>query len=480
MDRRDRLIETGLDLARERSTEAVLRRIVELGVDLTDATYGALGVLEPGAKHLSRFITVGADPEVVAAIGDPPVGHGLLGVLIEQPEPLRVEVIGAHERSVGFPANHPPMTTMLGAPIVAHGVVLGDLYLTDKRNGAPFTDEDQAAVVILAAQAAIAIENARLHESARGRTRLLEAFRSIAIAILDGADPDATLERIASHAATLVGATHAVVTADGAEAATAEGPSIAASLRSGDAAFGALVATRAPGAAPFDDEDAEVLASFADQAAIALAHAQALAEARRALVLEDRERIAKELHDGVIQSLFAVGMGLQGSALLTAEPELAARIEGAVGEIDRAIRDLRNYIFGLRPGALADRQLDEALRGLATEFEERSGVVTAVEIDGHAAAELASAATDILQIAREGLSNVGRHARAATCRLSLRREDGAVVLEIDDDGEGFDPARGGTGMGLPNLRDRARALGGELSLDAAPGRGTLLRVTLPR
>lgn len=480
MDRRDRLIETGLDLARERSPEAVLRRIVELGVELTDATYGALGVLEPGAKRLSRFITVGADPEVVAAIGEPPVGHGLLGVLIDQPEPLRVGVIGAHERSVGFPPNHPPMTTMLGAPIVAHGVVLGDLYLTDKRSGVPFTDEDEAAVVILATQAAIAIENARLHESARGRTRLLEAFRTIAIAILDGADPEATLEQIASHAAALVGATHAVVTADGTEAATAEGPSIAASLRSGDAAFGALVATRAPGAAPFDDEDAEVLASFADQAAIALAHAQALAEARRALVLEDRERIAKELHDGVIQSLFAVGMGLQGSALLTAEPELAARIEGAVGEIDRAIRDLRNYIFGLRPGALADRQLGEALRALAAEFEERSGVVTAVEIDAHVAAELTSAATDILQIAREGLSNVGKHARAATCRLSLRREGGHVILEIDDDGDGFDPAHGGTGMGLPNLRDRARALGAEFSLDAAPGRGTLLRLVLAR
>ena len=480
MDRRDRLIEAGLDLARERSTEAVLRRIVELGVDLTEASYGALGVLEPGAKLLSRFITVGVDADVVAAIGDPPVGHGLLGVLIEQQTPLRVPAIGAHERSVGFPHNHPPMTTLLGAPIVAHGVVLGDLYLTDKRGGLPFTDEDEAAVVILAAQAAVAIENARLYENARGRARLLEAFRAIAIAILDGADPDATLEQIAARAAELVGAAHAIVTADGAEAATAEGPSIAASLRSGDAAFGALVATRAPGSAPFDDDDAEILASFADQAAIALAHAQALAEARRALVLEDRERIAKELHDGVIQALFAVGMGLQGSALLTAEPELAARIEGAVGEIDRAIRDLRNYIFGLRPGALADRQLDEALRALASEFEERSGVVTAVEIDGAVAAELSSVATDVLQIAREGLSNVGKHARAATCRLALRREDGAIVLEIDDDGEGFDPAHRGTGMGLPNLRDRARALGGELSIDAAPGRGTLLRVSLPR
>ena len=197
------------------------------------------------------------------------------------------------------------------------------------------------------------------------------------------------------------------------------------------------------------------------------------------MLFRSRERIARDLHDGVIQSLFAVGMGLQGAAMLTEDAGLAERIEGAATEIDRAIRDLRNYIFGLRPGALADRQLDEALRGIAKEFEERTGVITVVDVDAYVASELSSAAADLVQLTREALSNVGRHAEAATCRVSLRREGDAAVLEVDDDGKGFDPSAGSAGMGLPNLRDRARALGGELTLDAAPGRGTLVRVAIP-
>jgi signal transduction histidine kinase len=198
-------------------------------------------------------------------------------------------------------------------------------------------------------------------------------------------------------------------------------------------------------------------------------------------VLEDRERIAKELHDGAIQSLFAVGMGLQGAALLAGNDDLRARIQHAVEELDRVIRDLRNYIFGLRPGILADRQLDQALQGLVEEFQQRTGVVAVAEIDPGVAAELSGNAGDVVQLAREALSNVSRHAEAATCRVSLYRDQDAMVLEVDDDGRGFDPSRAtGAGQGLRNLRERATALGGRAEIASTTGEGTRVRVTIPR
>jgi signal transduction histidine kinase len=267
------------------------------------------------------------------------------------------------------------MRSFLGAPVMARGTVFGNLYLTEKSGASEFSEEDQAALVVLASQAGVAIENARLYEETQRQHRELE----------------------------------------------------------------------------------------------------------RLSVLDDRERIAKELHDGVIQSLFAVGMSLQGAASLAADAELERRIDEAVAEIDRSIRDLRNYIFGLRPGILADRQLDQALRALGAEFESRSGVVTVVEVDTGVAAQLASQAGDLVQMTREALSNVGRHAQATTCRVSLWGDPalGVAILEIDDDGIGFDPDAGGDGMGLANLRERVSALGGDLSIDGEPGEGTTLRLILP-
>jgi len=257
------------------------------------------------------------------------------------------------------------------------------------------------------------------------------------------------------------------------------GPMILVPLAERGRAIGTLNASRVRGGRPFTQEDVELLQRFADQATIAVEYARAQREAQRVAIMEDRERIAKELHDGVIQSLFAVGMGLQGTALMSGDPEEAQRIEGAVAELDRVIRDLRNYIFGLRPGILADRQLDQALRQTAQEFEERSGVVTVVEIDETVAAELASSAADVIQVAREALSNVGRHAEATTCRVSLRREDGDAVLEVDDDGRGFDAATSRRGDGLSNLEQRAEALGGKTSIVSAPTQGTTVRLVIP-
>jgi signal transduction histidine kinase len=242
--------------------------------------------------------------------------------------------------------------------------------------------------------------------------------------------------------------------------------------------FGDIYLTEKKSAPEFAERDERDVLVLAAQAGIAIENARLYQEVNRLAVLEDRERIARELHDGVIQALFAVGMGLQGTALMSGDEELAQRLEGAVAEIDRVIRDLRNYIFGLRPGILADRQLDEALRHLGEEFQQKTGVVTVVDVDPAVASELTRMAADVLQLAREGLSNVGRHAEASTCRVSLYRRNHQAVLEVDDDGRGFDPETSRRGDGLTNLDARVRAVGGTFSIESAPGKGTTIKVAL--
>jgi signal transduction histidine kinase len=280
----------------------------------------------------------------------------------------------------------------------------------------------------------------------------------------------------------------AVVLADAAtDARTAQpvvgggiGPAAFVPLAVRGRTFGTLMVGNATGGPPLRDTAVQLLETFAEQAAVALEYARLQRELHRLALLEDRERIAKELHDGAIQALFAVGMGLQGSAMLAGDADLRRRIENAVEELDRVIRDLRNYIFGLRPGILADRQLDQALQRLVDELQQRSGIVAVAEIDPNAAAELTGKAADLVQLAREALSNVGRHAGAATCRVSLYRTEEGAVLEVDDDGRGFDPAHPAGGQGLRNLRERAAALGGRAEIASGTGEGTRVRVTIPR
>ena len=535
MDRRDELIEAGLVLASELSLSAVLQRIIEVAAEITGARYGALGVVEDG--KLTDFITTGITPEQRRAIGDLPVGHGILGLLIHRGTdrtPIRIADIARHPEAYGFPANHPEMHSFLGAPIVARGEVFGDIYLTEKRTASEFTEEDEQAVLVLASQAGVAIENARLYEDTRRRERWLEAVGEITNAVLAGGGSDETLSLVASRARDLVAADLTTVAvpdpggeelviraADGINAAALSGMRFPAEtsisgavIRSGrtevtedvsdDArahqpvvslgdmgpamfvplardrdAFGTLAAANRRGGRPFSKEDVRLLEAFAGQAALALEYARAQEGIQRLVVLEDRERIAKELHDGVIQALFAVGMGLQGTALMSRDEDLARRVEAAVGELDRVIRDLRNYIFGLRPGILADRQLGQALRHLAEEFETKSGVVTVADIDDEVASVVTSHAAELVQLAREVLSNVGRHANAATCRLSLRQDGGVAVLEIDDDGNGFDPSTSRRGEGLTNLEARAAALGGKAIITSLPAQGTTIRIELP-
>jgi signal transduction histidine kinase len=532
VNRRDRLIHAGLVLHAELSLEAVLQRLVELAAELTEAQYGALGVLGPDGR-IAQFLTTGITPAQRVAIGDPPTGHGILGLLIREPRPVRIGNLTQHPLSYGFPPNHPPMTSFLGAPVSSRGRVYGNLYLTNKAGEGEFDEEDEEALVVLAAQAGIAVENARLYEEAQARQSRLAASAEIANAILSRSHPDEALQLIASRARQLVRADLTwVVTpdpagpllvafADGARSesilgmalpleysisgevirsgravvvedprlhdrefpplveAGNVGPAILVPLSAQGRTFGTLAAANEPGGRSFDADAVALLETFADQAAIALEYARGQREIERLAILEDRERIAKELHDGVIQALFAVGMGLQGTALMSGDEELAGRIEGAVGELDRVIRDLRNYIFGLRPGILADRQLDKALRALVEEFQSRSGIVTIVELDESVASELSRMAGDVVQLTREVLSNVGRHSGAATCRVSLLQRDGFAVLEVDDDGKGFDPASVRRGDGLTNLEQRTAALGGRLSIESVAAQGTTVRIELP-
>ena len=535
-DHRDLLLEAGLALSSERSLPAILQRIVELATQLTGARYGAIGVLGPGGG-ISQFIYTGITPEQHAAIGALPVGKGILGALIEEARPLRLRDLRDDPRSTGFPPNHPRMRSFLGAPVTARGRVFGNIYLTEKQGADEFDATDEGALLVLATQAGVAIENAHLNEELEVRVQRLDALHAISAAIVQGDEPDAVVGLVTGQARTLLDADLAslavpsrdhrqltVLSADGAEAESMVGsvfpmegsvsgdtissgrlvvltdaavdervaqpvvrsgvfgPALFVPLAARGEPFGTLLLARRRGREPFEDAEVRLAELFAGQAAGVLEQARLQREIHRLEQLEDRERIARELHDGTVQALFTVGLGLQGTASLVAEPEAARRIQGAVEELDRVIRDLRNYIFGLEPGVLAQRQLDQVVEEMVEEFQNRTGVVAIAEIDPDAAAALAQDAPEVVQLVREALSNVSRHADAATCRVSLNRDPDANVvrLEIDDDGRGFDPAATtSTGRGLGNLRARTARLGGRAEIVGIPGEGTTVRIAIP-
>jgi signal transduction histidine kinase len=529
--RAERLLDTGLALAAELSLPALLQRFVDLAVELTGAQYGAVGVLSADGVELSDFITSGLSEQQRTAIGDLPHGRGILGVLIREPAALRIQDIGQDPRSAGFPSNHPPMHSFLGAPIRAHGRVFGNIYLTDKQGASEFTDEDEAAILILATQAGVAIANAQLYNELRLRERWLDSVREVSTTLLAGDTARAALQLVAQHARELGNADMAtirfpegeglrIIIADGAGAGelldvevplsgslSAEvirtertmvvadasrsplsqpmvsiagvGPMILVPLALRTSTAGVLAVGRIAGRPRFATADIPLLESFAEQASLALEYSRALSELSRLGMIEDRERIARDLHDGVIQSLFAVGIGLQGTAAVVGDVRLADRIQQFVTEIDRVIGDVRSYIFGLRPSVLTGGNLTNTLEQLAHEVQERTGVTVIVEIDISLEAALVNGSAQIVHIVREALSNVGRHAGATTCRVSIRRDGASAVVEIDDDGRGFDTSSATRGMGMGNLAERAETIGGTLEVDSQPGTGTTVRVRIP-
>ena len=517
-------VATGLDL---RST---LRRIAQAAADLVDARYGAVGVLGP-TGGLSDFITIGIDEELHARMGALPEGKGVLGQLITDPQPLRVADLRHHPASAGFPPNHPPMTSFLGVPVLVRGEVFGNLYMTDKRSG-EFTAEDEAVLAALAGAAGIAIDNARLYEQAETRRRWLEAVADVRAVLLDEAgDGQVALQLITDRIIELTGADGAwllvgpdptdgsyLVTAlsgpalrdiTGSRLLVADnpvldavessgglvtldltglgfrnpngllewGPCLGMPLRSVEAGTAVLLAARTTGSAPFDSSTGPLVAAFADQAAVALDMAARQRLARRVDVYEDRDRIARDLHDHVIQRVFATGLSLQAALSRASDPALRTRLLDAIGALDETVKDIRTTIFDLHTTDSAGA--DSLRRRLLDIVTETAGDALAPTVRMSGAVDTlvtGELAADVEAVVREGVSNAARHAGADHVTVTVDVAD-AVVVEIVDDGRGIDER--GARSGLRNLEVRARRRGGEASVERRPEGGTRLRWSAP-
>jgi len=518
---------SGLDL------ESTLRRIVESAVGLVDATYGALGVIgddDGGKRRLIEFIPVGLNQEEIARIDHWPEGRGLLGLLIDDPRPLRLADISKHPASSGFPDGHPPMHGFLGVPVRVRDEVFGNLYLADKRGGGEFTEDDEAVLVALGAAAGVAVENARLYDAARRQQRWIQASAEVTTRLLSGAKPGEVLADITRQARELSGADLAVLAlpddegraltityADGAGADAARGLVLSAGqslsgqvLASGEPVTSADFATderaarvargamsqigpavvfplgapgnvrgvltvgRRHGAPPFPQAQADVVASFAAQAGVALELAARRAEANRLSLYEDRDRIARDLHDQVIQRLYATGMSLEGTMSMITRPEVASRITNAVDAMDETIKEIRSTIFQLQTrDAPAGPDLRSEILVLVDEMTDMLGFAPSLRLGARLGGDISpEAAEQALAALREALSNAARHAQASQVDVTVDVDaDGMLVVRVTDDGTGI-PV-GGRRSGLRNMASRAEKLGGELRLEPAdPGAAT--------
>jgi signal transduction histidine kinase len=510
--------------------DATLRTIVHTAIELIDARYGALGVR--GHDHeLVEFISEGIDEATRERIGSLPQGLGVLGVLINQPVPIRLENIDDHPASVGFPPGHPPMRTFLGVPIRIRDEVFGNLYLTEKTNGQPFSEDDEVLVLALAAAAGIAIDNARLYEQSRARQSWIEATRDIGTELLSGSDPARVFRLIAEESLKLTEAdvtavavppdedvpgsdvTELVVaeTAGGIKvsaeatppipvAATAvgrafqhqtphrcdvidvqtgifsgAGPALVVPLRATGTVVGVLIAMRQAGARPFSAEQLELTAAFADQATLAWQLATTQRRMRELDVLADRDRIARDLHDHVIQRLFAIGLALQGTIPRTRSPEAQQRLSASVDDLQAVIQEIRTSIFDLHGGAAGTTRLRQRLDEAIDQFSS-SGVRTTVQFVGPLSVVEAGLADDAEAVVREAISNAVRHSGATQLAIAVRVEDDLTV-EVTDNGCGL--SDNVTESGLANLRHRAEDAGGQLLLTRGPQGGTVLRWSAP-
>jgi signal transduction histidine kinase len=502
---------------------ATLQRVIVAAARLAGARYVALGVLDSSGDGLSDFITYGVDDDQRAAIGALPRGHGILGLLITDPRPLRLHDLKQHEQSYGFPPNHPPMNTFLGVPVRGRGGVFGNLYLTEKEGGGDFTDDDERAVVALANAAGIAIENARLFEETHRRERWLEATADIHQSLLHERDRSVVLDLVASTGREVAGADLALIVLEsddgplkveavsgnpdlleaelprtgplvdvldhGATVRLASGvplPGVAQARQAllvpftgpGGVGGALVVATTSSnnGVWPLDDE-VEAMRGFAAQAAIALDRAQAREDREALAVFSDRDRIARDLHDLVIQRLFATGLSLQGSARLVAKPEIQARIHASVDDLDATIRDIRSTIFALsHDHASADlrSQLREVVASAAPNLAKRPHLTIDGPVDSSVPENLRP---HLLAVVVESLSNAARHAHATAVDVRVAVKGGQVVLEVADDGRGFTP--NGRESGLANMRTRAEQVGGRCEVESVVGVGTTVRWSAP-
>jgi len=536
-DRLRILVEAGISLSAELSLDALLQRIVETAAQLTGARYAALGVVDPSGRSLERFLTSGMSEETRAAIGAEPVGRGILGFVIRNAEPLRLHDIAEDPRSVGFPPGHPPMRTFLGVPILLRGIAYGTLYLTEKRDD-DFTAEDEELTQLLAAQAAVAIENARLHESSTRWLRQLESLNEIGGALSSQLELEPLLSIVAARLRELLRARLVLIalpdTPDALRVAAAEGEGAAAALgtqlqlgaskvgrvlerartekvdailddpevdRPTARALGVtsalyvplIVHGRAVGVIAahdkegsdqrFSDEDARLGESLAKRAAIALDLSQRVSRDAMRRVVEaqelERKRLARELHDETGQALTSILLGLR-TLEQTVETDQGREGVAAVRElVVSTLHDVRRLAVELRPAALDDFGLTAALERLT----EMVSLDTSVEVDleiGIGDERLpADVETTMYRIVQEALTNISKHADATRISIVLTRTEHTVVLVVEDDGDGFDPSDETAGLGLAGMRERLTLLGGRLRVEASRGVGTTVAAEVP-
>lgn len=501
------LLEAVLAVGSDLDLQHVLRRIVEAATRLVDAQYGALGVLSVDGRGLSQFLTVGISDEDAARIGSYPRGHGVLGQLITKPQPLRLPDIGAHGASYGFPENHPAMRTFLGVPVRVGDEVFGNLYLTEKAEGQQFTEDDENIVVALAAAAGVAIQNARRYDESRRRGAWMEAGREVSTALLSGTAGQDVLAFVAEKA-------REVVHADAAFAVLVRDGGISVEATSGDAAQDAAheltnqlievvlrgdpalvtTSTMQGTAVPLREDgvlaclwhglqeiDVAVdLADFGRRVAIGLELGDRRREAERFAIIEDRDRIARDLHDLVIQRLFATGMQLQSAIrLMDQDPgEARNRVNGAVDELDGTIRELRSTIYGLQTPLEGRPSLRTQILQTVDAATGQLGFTPSLRLDGLLDTLVTPEIADhLLATLREALSNAARHASAKKVEVLVAVRGKVFSVRVQDDGKGMAPDAARSG--LINMAHRAEQLGGQLKVTSAPGRGTTLLWQVP-
>jgi signal transduction histidine kinase len=536
-DRTRALVEAGIALSSELSLDAVLQTLVETAAVLAGARYAALGVLDPSGQRLERFLTTGVDAETYAAIGDVPTGRGILGVLIGGKAPVRLHDLSEDPRSVGFPPGHPPMRTFLGVPLTLRGVAYGNLYLTEKHGGADFTEEDEASVAMLAAQAAVAIENARLYEAATRWSAQLESLNEVMAVLITQFDLKKLLQIVAGHLRDLIdarGVTIALPNGDGRmriEAAAGtnieahvgtilparsktvrvlererservdsvlDDPEVdqesARRLEMSTAlyvpivvhgkAIGVIGAHDKVGSDPrFTHEDLRLAETFAARAAIAFDLSQRVArEALQRVVTAqelERRRLARELHDETGQALTSILLGLRGVEEAGNEEELRTAVSGVRDLVRSTLQDVRQLAVELRPKALDDFGLVAALERLAQSFQEQTGIDIHFQtaVHGRLPPEVETA---LYRIVQESLTNIVKHARAGSVSIVLTRKESSASVVVEDDGVGFEPSRAREdGLGLVGMRERVGLLGGRLTIESRPGAGTTFVAEVP-
>ena len=531
------LVETGVAITSELSLDALLQRLVESAAELTGARYAALGVIDGSGSELERFLTTGIDAETQAAIGDLPRGRGILGVLIREDAPLRLHNLGDDPRSIGFPPHHPPMRTFLGVPVHLRGVAYGNLYLTEKADGEDFTAEDQELVELLASQAAVAIENARLYEAATGWSKQLESLNEVGNALATETDLDPLLDLVARRLRELLDARlvtvllpsgddelrFAAVAGDRADIAgatitrstsksgrvleRAQSQRVDSVLDDVDVdheamrllgartglwvpliargrAIGVLAAHDKLGAdVRFTETDLRLAETFATRAAVAVDLSERIARDSLRRVVEaqelERRRLARELHDETGQALTSILLGLKGLEERMDDSESREAAEELRELVVSTLQDVRRLAVELRPSALDDFGHVAALERLTGSFAEQTGI--AVDFQTALAEERLpeEVETALYRIVQESLTNVVKHGRARRVSILLARNDGVVKALVEDDGQGFDPGEAKRGSGKVGMSERVAILGGRLAVESAPDRGTTVAAEVP-